>query len=59
VDSVVAGGEERSSQPKCIADAHAEIDMEVARERELQERRMWDATGYASPSLEDIREVVV
>jgi hypothetical protein len=59
VDSVVVAGEERSGQTECVADAHPQIDMEIARERQVEQRRVWDAPGNASPSDEDIRDLVV
>jgi hypothetical protein len=59
VDSVIVPGEEHSGQTDCVADTHPQIDMEIAREREVEQRRVWDAPGDTSPSGEDIRDVVV
>jgi len=59
VDSVVAASEQCGRQAERFADAHSQIDMEIAREREMEQRRMWDASGYAAPSDEDIRHLMV
>jgi hypothetical protein len=59
VDSAVATGEELRGHAERVADAHSQIHMEIPREREMQQRRMRDAPSHASPSDEDIRDVVV
>jgi hypothetical protein len=59
VDSALTAGEERGGQMERVADAHPQIDMEITREGEMEQRRMWDASGDAAPSVEDIRDLVV
>ena len=59
VDSALAAGEKGGGEAERVADAHPQIDMEIARERQMEQRRVWDAPGNASPSDEDIRDLVV
>jgi hypothetical protein len=59
VDSVIVAREQCGRQTERVAHAHSQIDMEIAREREMEKRRMWDASGDAAPSDEDIRHLMV
>jgi hypothetical protein len=59
MDSAFAAGEQLGGQTERVAHAHSEIDMEITREREMEQRRMWDAAGDAASSEDDIRDVVV
>jgi hypothetical protein len=59
VDSAIAAGEERGCQSECIADAHPQVDVEIAREGEVEQRRVRDAPRDASSSCEDIWDIVM
>jgi hypothetical protein len=59
VDSAIPGGEERDRQRERVADAHSQVDVEIAREGEVEQRRVRDAPRDAPSSREDIRDIVM
>jgi hypothetical protein len=58
-DSISIGGEQVCGERECVPDAQAQFDMQRSREREVQERRMRDSAGHATPLGVDVRDVEV
>jgi hypothetical protein len=59
MDRIVIAGEQLCSEVQRIAHAQANLDMGVAREREMEQRRMRNPSCHTSSSSDDVWHVVL
>jgi hypothetical protein len=59
VDRAIVGPEQLGGESECVAHAHSNLNMEVSREGEVEQSRVWDPSGDTSPCGNDVRDIVM